>query len=139
MMRVIMKNFKINSRNVILLCALITAILFLGSSFTAQAPTEAQLLTFVLKTKTNNDGHFMAPHGLKQKTEKPGGTYYPIYGILVAVQHQNGAWNTIDTSNKFNNTFFWNDERVEGWISRGDQGFANRPVRIVVFAQKASG
>lgn len=118
--------------------AFVMATFFLGSSFIAKMPAEAQLLTFVLKSQTNNDGHFVAPHGLKQKPEA-GGTFYPIYGILVAVQHQNGAWNTIDSSNKFNNTFFWNDDRVEGWISRGDKALANRPVRIVVFAQKTSG
>jgi len=52
----------------------------------------------------------------------------------VAIQHPNGAWATLDASNQYNNTFFWNDERVERWITRENQPSSNREVRIVIFA-----
>ncbi len=97
------------------------------------AAQESIVRTFVLNGNTNADGHFIIPHGIRTIGDA-GQNYYRIYGMLVAIQHSNGAWNTIDTSHQYNNTFFWNDQRVEGWINRTDKAFGNRPVRIVVFA-----
>lgn len=104
----------------------------------APTPPERNLTTFVLDGNTNEDGHFIIPHGIKV-TSEVGENFYRIYGILVAIQHPNGAWNTIDTSNQYNNTFFWNNERVEGWINRPDKTFGRRPVRIIVFALRVVG
>ncbi len=95
-------------------------------------PAQKVLLdTYILRSRTDHTGHFIAPHGLPKSA---GPDSYVIDGVLVAIQHPNGAWVTLDTSNQYNNTFFWNDERVEGWITRENQPFSNRDVRIVIFA-----
>lgn len=78
---------------------------------------------YYYQTKTNANGQFVVAHKLTNKD---------ILGILVAVQHKNGSWHTLEQSNKFNNNFWWNIDSVRGWIH--SDPFKNRPVRIVVFA-----
>ena len=129
---------KINRKNITLILAFMFSVLFLAGFSSLKMPKESSLKTFVFEGRSNHDGHFIIPHGLRIKGDA-GQNYYRIYGILVSIQHRNGAWNAIDTSNKFNNTFFWNNERVEGWISRSDKVFGNRPVRIIIFAQEIVG
>ena len=84
---------------------------------------------FHLESATNGQGFFSVPHGL-EKWEPNG---YRIVGIVVAVQHSNGNWHTIELSHDVDNRFWWNAHDVQGMIA--SPNFVNRPVSIVVFAR----
>jgi hypothetical protein len=89
---------------------------------------KVQLDTFLLETSTDNNGFFSIPHGLEVFT--PDG--YQIEGIVVAAQHQNNNWHTLEISNAVDNRFWWNQTVVQGLIA--SPNFHNRPVRIIIFA-----
>jgi hypothetical protein len=91
--------------------------------------TKVKLDTFLLETATDNNGFFTVQHKLEQF--QPDG--YRIRGIIVAVQHHNLNWHTLEFSNSVDNRFWWNERVVEGVI--GSPNFSNRPVQVVVFAQ----
>lgn len=78
--------------------------------------------TYYLTTTTNSNGFFSVQHSLGSK----------IYGMVVAIQHVNGNWHTIDVSNAYDHRFWWNTQRVEGMIAN-PVSFPNRPVRIILF------
>ncbi len=84
---------------------------------------------FHLESVTNGQGFFSVPHGL-EKWEPNG---YRIVGIVVAVQHSNGNWHTIELSHDVDNRFWWNAHDVQGMIA--SPNFVNRPVSIVVFGK----
>ena len=90
------------------------------SSLIAQA-SPYDFKTYYLGTTTNYRGFFSVPHGLSSDR---------IWGIQVAVQHVNGNWHTLENSNRVDNVFWWNNQRVEGFIGSSD--FYNRPVRIIL-------
>lgn len=79
--------------------------------------------TYYLTTTTIQNGSFSVAHGL-------GNSY--IYGIVVAIQHLNGNWHTLEFSNASDNRFWWNTTYVQGLINTPD--FRFRPVRIIIFA-----
>ena len=89
---------------------------------------KVQLETFLLETSTDNNGFFSIPHGLEVFT--PDG--YRIEGIVVAVQHLNNNWHTLEISNAVDNRFWWNQTVVQGLIA--SPNFHNRPVKIIIFA-----
>jgi hypothetical protein len=71
---------------------------------------QVQLDTFLLETHTNSNGRFSIAHGLE--VFSPDGTR--IDGIVVAVQHQNNNWHTLEGSNTVDNRFWWNETIVQG-------------------------
>ena len=89
--------------------------------------------TILIETKTDEKGFFSAPHGLERYT--PDG--YTIRAILVAVQHKNGNWHTLEFSNNVDNRFWWNKDVVAGIIA--SPNFFMHPVRVLVFAEAVVG
>ncbi|MHC5722152.1 MAG: hypothetical protein ACYTX0_61590, partial [Nostoc sp.] len=80
--------------------------------------------TFYLTTTNDQTGFFSVPHGL-------GNSY--IYGIVVAIQHINGNWHTLEGSSFTNDErFWWNTTNVQGLIN--SPNFQFRPVKIIIFA-----
>lgn len=73
-------------------------------------------------------GFFSVAHELE--IFEPDG--FSIQGIVVAVQHVNGNWHTLEISNEIDNRFWWNDTLVQGLIA--SPNFHNRPVKVIVFA-----
>lgn len=105
-----------------------------GTTTSAMAAArQVNLVTFLLETTTDAQGSFFVPHGL----EVAHPDSYRIKGITVAVQHQNLNWHTLEISNQFDNRFWWNQTFVQGVI--GAPTFANRPVRVIVFAEYVVG
>lgn len=88
-----------------------------------------KLETFLLETRTNDLGEFSIAHGL----EKFNPDVYHIKGIVVAIQHKNNNWHTMELSHVVDNRFWWNDVAVCGLVA--SPNFHRRPVRIIVFAQ----
>jgi len=95
-----------------------------GSNIIGQAQL-VPLRTFALRSTTNADGFFSAPHGL------PGNK---IEGVVVSVQHINGNWHTLEFSNQVDNRFWFNNSVVEGIINSSN--FAKRPVKIILFVRR---
>ena len=91
-------------------------------------PPRADLATFLYETSTDNAGFFSVAHELE--IFEPDG--FSIQGIVVAVQHVNGNWHTLEISNEIDNRFWWNDTLVQGLIA--SPNFHNRPVKVIVFA-----
>jgi hypothetical protein len=96
-------------------------------------PRQAHLDTYLVETTTDAQGFFSTPHGLERYT--PDGA--AIRGIVVSVQHQNGNWHTLEFSQVVDNRFWWNQQVVAGVIASSD--FHERPVRVVVFAERTVG
>ncbi len=86
-------------------------------------PVAQELVSFELDANTDDRGFFSLQHNLNTSV-------FRIRGILVAVQHQNGNWHTLEVSNSVDNRFWWNDTDVQGVISSSN--FHNRPVRVTV-------
>jgi len=81
--------------------------------------------TFYLTTSTNQNGFFSVAHSLPSTS---------IYGMVVAIQHINENWHTLEGSSFTNdNRFWWNTTTVNGIINSPNFLFANRPVRIILF------
>lgn len=97
-------------------------------------PNAVDLETFIYETKTSEQGRFAIEHGL---TLQPSIRYHRIYGMTVAIQHKNGNWHSIELSHVVDNRFWWNDRAIEGLIA--SPNFAQRPVRIIVFAAAVVG
>lgn len=83
------------------------------------------LTTFISSTTTDSTGYFSVAHEISPKL-------YAIQGIIVAIQHTNGNWHTLEYSNSIDNRFWWNDTYVQGIITAS--WFAKRPVKITIFA-----
>ena len=96
-------------------------------------PRPVTLKTILVKTNTDANGFFSSPHGLEHYT--PDG--YAIHGILVAVQHKNGNWHTLESSNTIDNRFWWNKDTVEGIIA--SPNFFMQSVQIIIFAESVVG
>ncbi|MEH2236363.1 hypothetical protein [Nostoc sp.] len=79
--------------------------------------------SFYLTTTTDQNGFFSVAHGLPSTST--------IFGMVVAVQHINGNWHTLEFSNSVDNRFWWNTTNVEGFMNSPD--FRFRPVRIILF------
>lgn len=91
---------------------------------------EVHLETFLLETSANDQGRFSVPHGLEEAVA--GRNWYRIQGIVVAVQHKNKNWHTLELSHNVDNRFWWNTKVVAGIIA--SPNFYNRPVKIIIFA-----
>lgn len=96
-------------------------------------PRPVTLKTILVKAETDENGFFSAPHGLERYT--PDG--YAIRAILVAVQHKNGNWHTLEYSHDVDNRFWWNKDVVAGVIA--SPNFFKQPVQIVVFSEPVVG
>jgi hypothetical protein len=79
--------------------------------------------TYYLFAKTDGRGFFSVSHGLPSEKQ--------IYGMLVAVQHVNGNWHSLELSNAVDNRFWWDRQSVSGVV--GAPNFYNRPVKIILF------
>ncbi|MDZ8223363.1 MULTISPECIES: hypothetical protein [unclassified Nostoc] len=79
--------------------------------------------TFYLTTTTDQNGFFSVAHGLPSTS---------ILGIVVAIQHANGNWHTLEGSSFTNDErFWWNTTTVTGGIN--SPNFQFRPVKIIIF------
>ena len=52
---------------------------------------------------------------------------------VVAIQHENGNWHTVEQSRYVNDNFWWNNQAVAGWITSSE--FANRSIRVLLFVK----
>lgn len=89
----------------------------------AAAQTEGIGVT-ILSARTNGRGEFHVVHGIAGE----------IYGMLVAVQHINGNWSTLEISNRVTNDIMWDDQEVRGWIGSTDYDF--QEVKIILFHEQ---
>ena len=90
---------------------------------------------WVITGQTNDKGRFSiplpSPIGAGCSIPPNGGSKTWLHSAMVSIQHRNGNWHTLEASNTVDNRFWWNDQRVEGWIASPD--FSNRPVRVILF------
>jgi hypothetical protein len=86
--------------------------------------------------QTDSNGRFSLPlpwplgRGCIYGGGSDGIEKYVGFGV-VAVQHPNGNWHTVEQSRYVDNNFWWNNESIAGWITSPE--FANRPIRAILF------
>jgi hypothetical protein len=88
--------------------------------------TTQRLQTFVVTGTTDNSGNFTIQHGMTSGAS--------IVGITAAIQGTDNQWHPLFNSNGSDNGFAWSDTNVNGDIRAGSM-FANRPVKVIIFAQ----
>ncbi|MBL8132583.1 MAG: hypothetical protein JNL42_12055 [Anaerolineae bacterium] len=103
-----------------LFCVTALAVFFPLMTVHAVVQTEGIGVTS-FSARTNASGEFRVTHGISGE----------IYGVLVAIQHADGAWITLERSHAISNGRLWNDQEIIGWIASPD--FVDRDVRILVF------